>query len=513
MWQGTKGTVTEGNLFLNCQRGIAYGLDSARSDDHQGGVIRNNFFYRSSVQSGDVGISLNNSAGTEVLHNTVVLSGTYPDAIEYRFAATTGVQIRNNLSDAAVTLRDGASGTVSGNVTNAQASWFVNAAMGICTSRARRRRRSTRRRCWRMRAAITIARASQRQRRGHRRGRVRGGGDGAGSRGTDGPCGHGGVEFADQPELDGPVHERDRFQDRAEAGEHRDLGGDRHGRGRRDQLPEHGAGRGDDLLLLRVCDQRPAGDSADSNEAYATTAATIPAAPTGLVAVAASSSQINLSWTDRSSNETGFKIERKLGSTGTWAADRHGRGRRDQLPEHGAGRGDDLLLLRVRDQRRGRFRRFQRGVCDHGGDHPGRADGPYGHGGVEFADQPELDRPVRQRDGLQDRAEAGEHGDLGADRHGGRRRDQLPDAGLAAGTTYYYRVRATNSAGDSAYSNEANATTATVVTVPAAPTGLAAAAASCSQINLSWTDRPATRRASRSSGSWGAPGPGRRSPR
>ncbi|MBI4654909.1 MAG: fibronectin type III domain-containing protein, partial [Nitrospirae bacterium] len=38
-----------------------------------------------------------------------------------------------------------------------------------------------------------------------------------------------------------------------------------------------------------------------------------PSAPSGLGAVAISSSQINLSWTDNSNNETGFKIERKTG--------------------------------------------------------------------------------------------------------------------------------------------------------------------------------------------------------
>src|SRR5204863_2620508 len=37
---------------------------------------------------------------------------------------------------------------------------------------------------------------------------------------------------------------------------------------------------------------------------------TYPASPTKLTAVAASSRQINLSWTDNSNNETGFKIER-----------------------------------------------------------------------------------------------------------------------------------------------------------------------------------------------------------
>jgi hypothetical protein len=39
-----------------------------------------------------------------------------------------------------------------------------------------------------------------------------------------------------------------------------------------------------------------------------------PAAPTNLVATAVSSSQINLTWTDNSNNETGFKIERCIGS-------------------------------------------------------------------------------------------------------------------------------------------------------------------------------------------------------
>jgi hypothetical protein len=40
----------------------------------------------------------------------------------------------------------------------------------------------------------------------------------------------------------------------------------------------------------------------------------VPGAPTGLVATAASSSAINVTWTDQSTNETGFKIERALGA-------------------------------------------------------------------------------------------------------------------------------------------------------------------------------------------------------
>jgi hypothetical protein len=44
-----------------------------------------------------------------------------------------------------------------------------------------------------------------------------------------------------------------------------------------------------------------------------------PAAPTTLAAIASSSGSVDLSWTDASSNESGFRIERKTGPTGTYA--------------------------------------------------------------------------------------------------------------------------------------------------------------------------------------------------
>ena len=58
------------------------------------------------------------------------------------------------------------------------------------------------------------------------------------------------------------------------------------------------------------------GNSAYSNEASATTSPTgiIADAPSGLVATAVSTSRIELTWTDNSNNETGFKIERRTGS-------------------------------------------------------------------------------------------------------------------------------------------------------------------------------------------------------
>ena len=59
------------------------------------------------------------------------------------------------------------------------------------------------------------------------------------------------------------------------------------------------------------------------------------------------------------------------------------------------------------------------------------------------------------------------------------------DSGLTAGTSYSYRVRAQDSAGNTGpYSN--TATSVTVTGTPSAPSGLAASAASSTQVNLSW---------------------------
>ena len=93
--------------------------------------------------------------------------------------------------------------------------------------------------------------------------------------------------------------------------------------------------------------------------------ALVPSAPSSLSATAVSASQIDLTWVDNSPNETGFKIERKTGSGGTYS---------------------------------------------------------------------QIDTVAANT-------------------------TSYSDSGLSASTTYYYRIRAYNVAGNSAYSNEANATT------------------------------------------------------
>src|SRR6185436_2886465 len=58
------------------------------------------------------------------------------------------------------------------------------------------------------------------------------------------------------------------------------------------------------------------------------------------------------------------------------------------------------------------------------------------------------------------------------------------DTGLSGGTTYSYRVRATNAGGSSTPSGTATATTP--VAPPSAPTGLVATPVSSTQINVTW---------------------------
>jgi len=86
----------------------------------------------------DVGIGLENSSNTEVYNNTVY-TPFYPNSIEYRFSRSQGIAIFNNLTNAIIISREGGAAVLQGNVTNAQANWFVNRMLEIFTSPARRR--------------------------------------------------------------------------------------------------------------------------------------------------------------------------------------------------------------------------------------------------------------------------------------------------------------------------------------------------------------------------------------
>ena len=128
----SSGTLAENNTIVDCQSGISFGAtDVAGRTEHYGGTIRNNTIYRSGQlestgTGGGVSIFVADSPGTWVAHNTLLQGGTYPNAIEYRYAGSLNVTIRNNLVDKLIVSRDGATGTLSNNYTSATAAMFVN---------------------------------------------------------------------------------------------------------------------------------------------------------------------------------------------------------------------------------------------------------------------------------------------------------------------------------------------------------------------------------------------------
>jgi transcriptional regulator CtsR/regulation of enolase protein 1 (concanavalin A-like superfamily) len=237
--------------------------------------------------------------------------------------------------------------------------------------------------------------------------------------------------------------------------------------------------------FYRVRATNASGDSSYSNEANATTLDALPAAPSGLLAASVSSSQINLSWTDNASNETGFKIERKTGSGGTYA----------QIATTGAGvtiandtglTAGTIYFYRVRATNAVGDSAYSAEASATTGTVP--PDTPSGLTATTISSsQINLSwTDVATETGFKIERKLGVGGAYSQIATVGAGIVTYNNTGLTPNTTYYYRVRATNAGGDSSYSNEANNTTLDVA--PAAPGGLAATAFSSSQVNLSWTD-------------------------
>ncbi|MCF8238650.1 MAG: T9SS type A sorting domain-containing protein [Saprospiraceae bacterium] len=125
-WNDGSDQTIERNMIINCDRGIGLGLGSS---PNTGGMIRNNMIYNDGGHPfHDVGIGLETSPGTRVYNNTIYIQ--YQNAIEYRFPATTGVDIVNNLTNKTIKSRDGAQATLATNQTSAWETWFIDAAAG-----------------------------------------------------------------------------------------------------------------------------------------------------------------------------------------------------------------------------------------------------------------------------------------------------------------------------------------------------------------------------------------------
>jgi hypothetical protein len=130
-WSGSSDTVVERNLLVDCYQGIAFGNAGHDGLDHTGGIVRNNIIYASEPH--DVVIEMTHAQGWFVAHNTAILLNPAPGltwGMEARFSDSQGTFIYNLTNMGVWPDRDGASGTATGNVTNARMSWFVNAPAG-----------------------------------------------------------------------------------------------------------------------------------------------------------------------------------------------------------------------------------------------------------------------------------------------------------------------------------------------------------------------------------------------
>ncbi|MDD5652813.1 MAG: fibronectin type III domain-containing protein, partial [Candidatus Omnitrophica bacterium] len=241
----------------------------------------------------------------------------------------------------------------------------------------------------------------------------------------------------------------------------------------------------DSKYYFRVRAFNNLGDSEYSNTISATTSSGIPNAPSGLSAVAASATQIDLNWEDNSHNEVGFMIERRMEGTEF-----------DVVYIVGAGQN------RYSDTGLSPLAKFYYRVRAYNiaGESPysNIADAttpqivPYAPTalgvypvstteiGLTWVDNANNEEGFKIERSLKPDTEFQQITTLGADI------SNYNDKDLSSNTAYYYRVRAYNSAGDSGYSNING--TSTYNTAPGAPSGLTASAVSASEVDLNWKD-------------------------
>jgi len=147
-WRASRETRVERNRLRDNARGVGFGMSSDGSGrtypdapcpsaggayvDHYGGDIENNFISASdpglfaSAYGFDCGICLWQACEATATHNTVQSSDTGAtfSSIEWRFSRTV-VTLTNNLVNHTMRERDGATGTLAGNLTSADGSWYL----------------------------------------------------------------------------------------------------------------------------------------------------------------------------------------------------------------------------------------------------------------------------------------------------------------------------------------------------------------------------------------------------
>ncbi|MBN1669829.1 MAG: fibronectin type III domain-containing protein [Kiritimatiellae bacterium] len=236
----------------------------------------------------------------------------------------------------------------------------------------------------------------------------------------------------------------------------------------------------------RVRAYNSAGDSGYSNVGSATTGETVPSAPGSLTAASLSASQIKVSWIDSSSNETGFKIDRRKSGTTTWERIATPGANATSYTDSGLAAAT-LYYYIVKATNAAGDSPYSNTAAATTGESV-----PAAPSGVAAVAQSATSIRVTWTDNSSnetgfkiDRRQSGTQTWVRIATPGANA-TSYTDSGLAAATQFYYKVIASNAAGDSPESNVAAATTDE--SLPAQPANLAASVLSATEIRVTWTD-------------------------
>jgi phosphodiesterase/alkaline phosphatase D-like protein len=245
------------------------------------------------------------------------------------------------------------------------------------------------------------------------------------------------------------------------------------------------------LYSYRVRAFNNTGPSAYSNEVSAKTLPNPPKAPAGLAASAESNKRINLAWADSSKTETGFKIERKKGTAGAYAEIATVGANTVNFADTSGLSANTVFFYQVRAYNAGGHSDYSNEASAKTLPNPPKA--PVGLTAAAISTS-QIDLAwadsIKNENGFMIERKTGKAGTYAKIATVGANTTTYSSLGLKPNTLYFYRVRAYNAGGNSAYSNEAS--TKTLPNAPAAPGGLKANPATNRQINLSWADSSKT---------------------
>ncbi|MEW6026546.1 MAG: fibronectin type III domain-containing protein [Planctomycetota bacterium] len=236
----------------------------------------------------------------------------------------------------------------------------------------------------------------------------------------------------------------------------------------------------------RVYAYNGSGNSTTYASGFAQTPDTIPSAPSGLAASTISSSQINLTWTDNSNNESGFKIERSPNGVDTWTEVYTTTSNTVSYPNTGL-TYNTTYYYRIRSYNTAGNSNYTTIVFAT--TNQAAPSAPTGAGVTVLSDTSirlNWTDASNNEDGFKvERSPEGITYTLRGTFPAGTA--VFTDTGLSALTAYWYRVYAYNGVGNSGYSNVVSGTTQ-APPVPAAPTTLVTTTVTSSSIGLQWTD-------------------------